>query len=1153
MDELRRKLVKAVGYTFMTILLLGAALAASVMWRLSEGPLALTFLTSTVQNTINANLSGMQVAISDVILERDTGSERPRIRLRDIRLRDSDGNMIARAPRAAVEINARALLTGRIVPEELALIGPRIMARRLFDGTVQLGFGITGSEADAEQRSTKQDRVDASPEMADEGAQQSVDLVEFLHREITADQQETSAVSSVMAVRITHATVSLYDEANDALWYAPKVNLVLRRMPYGFALFADASIASGKEPWRTEIVANYRAADQRFTVSARLFDLIPADLSDEVFALSQLAQMRLPVSGHAEVEFTSTGIVTKASAELTAAAGMVGFPDYIADPILIDEGLLRFDYDPASGDIVIGNSAIFVGGSQAQLEGRLQPLRDDRGRLKSLRLVINANNVAIDAAGAVRNPFVFDEVNFDGVASIQDARLEVDDLVLRSGDAGMRVRGRFLGEEDGIGIYLGGVMRDVTAGMVKKLWPPIVAPGARQWVGENVIAGRIPEGTFQIALPASVIAAALRDEPIPDGMINSQFSLADFKFRYFGDLPPMAGDRGTAVMSGNNFRIEGEGGVIDLASGMAVDVINASIAITDLAARESPAIINVEANGRVHEFVELLDQEPLRIASRQNIVADRLSGNVGIKLTVKAPLSRFIRKEQVKVTAAARIENGALKKAFQSVDLTDMNLDITFSDETIEASGPAKINGIGARLDYVRGFSGPEQIEIETTLDSGERQQLGADLSAYLTGKTPVKMKADIRDGTISLARIDVDLSNAALKLDSIGWQRDASKGTKASFDLDLSDAATIRIAGLNVTGDDLKIAGDVEFGSNGNLREARLSSFRLNSANDLQVSLKDSNGLLVLAVSGNSFDARPLMGNLFAKGGQDASRPSLQPVQVTANVVRIHANHGEIISNVAGTLQLVGGQVQRADLRGQHANNAPIVLQVTPDQRGAREMRVVGRDGGAALRAANLYSKISGGILEFQALLGAGTDDAVQKGKLVIRSFEVFNEQALSSIQNQSPNQRKAAAGPRRNGQYFAKLTLPFSTDAEFVRIGDALVRGPEMCASAQGIIRKADGLLDIGGTITPACAINSAFGEVPVIGEILMGGKGQGLFGLNYALKGTMREPQFLVNPVSAIAPGFLRNLFGIGGASGIAADGTIAPPPKPRETNK
>ena len=176
---------------------------------------------------------------------------------------------------------------------------------------------------------------------------------------------------------------------------------------------------------------------------------------------------------------------------------------------------------------------------------------------------------------------------------------------------------------------------------------------------------------------------------------------------------------------------------------------------------------------------------------------------------------------------------------------------------------------------------------------------------------------------------------------------------------------------------------------------------------------------------------------------------------------------------------------------------------------------------------------------MTLQANLAAAPKTGIEKGLLVLRNFVVRNESALDTIG--STTREKAKLGPRRNGQKFKKLKLPFSTDQQFVNIGDALVRGSDLGASANGRIRKSDGAMDVAGTIIPAYAINSAVSGVPLLGTILTGGKGQGVFGLTYALQGTMNKPKFIVNPVSALAPGFLRSLFAIGGGGNIGSDGT------------
>jgi hypothetical protein len=222
---------------------------------------------------------------------------------------------------------------------------------------------------------------------------------------------------------------------------------------------------------------------------------------------------------------------------------------------------------------------------------------------------------------------------------------------------------------------------------------------------------------------------------------------------------------------------------------------------------------------------------------------------------------------------------------------------------------------------------------------------------------------------------------------------------------------------------------------------------------------------------------------------------------------------------------------VQAADLQGTFLSGAPVVFKITPSEH-SRDLQVTIRDAGAALRAANLYSKASGGQLELTAKLGVGADSSVKRGMLTIRNFEVRDENTLVEIERQDHSVRTKPSGPRNQGLSFTKLTMPFSSDQIYVRIGDSLIKGREMGATVQGVIRKRDGALDIGGTIIPAYQLNSALSGVPLLGDILTGGKGQGVFGVNFALRGTMQQPRFVVNPVSALAPGIFRRIFDMGG---------------------
>jgi uncharacterized protein YhdP len=99
---------------------------------------------------------------------------------------------------------------------------------------------------------------------------------------------------------------------------------------------------------------------------------------------------------------------------------------------------------------------------------------------------------------------------------------------------------------------------------------------------------------------------------------------------------------------------------------------------------------------------------------------------------------------------------------------------------------------------------------------------------------------------------------------------------------------------------------------------------------------------------------------------------------------------------------------------------------------------------------------------------------------------------------------------------------------------VRNARASGSALGITANGVIDLSAETIDLNGTLVPAYAVNSLVGRIPVIGDILVGGPGGGIFAANYRIDGPFEDPRVSINPLSTIAPGFLRNLFGAGGTS-------------------
>lgn len=103
--------------------------------------------------------------------------------------------------------------------------------------------------------------------------------------------------------------------------------------------------------------------------------------------------------------------------------------------------------------------------------------------------------------------------------------------------------------------------------------------------------------------------------------------------------------------------------------------------------------------------------------------------------------------------------------------------------------------------------------------------------------------------------------------------------------------------------------------------------------------------------------------------------------------------------------------------------------------------------------------------------------------------------------------------------GIQFASIDGRFRVDPDKVTVYEGSAVGPSMGLSVDGTVDTEQRTLNLRGVISPVYLLN-------VIGSVISTRKGEGLVGFNYTLTGSMTSPQVWVNPLSGLAPGFLRD---------------------------
>ena len=71
------------------------------------------------------------------------------------------------------------------------------------------------------------------------------------------------------------------------------------------------------------------------------------------------------------------------------------------------------------------------------------------------------------------------------------------------------------------------------------------------------------------------------------------------------------------------------------------------------------------------------------------------------------------------------------------------------------------------------------------------------------------------------------------------------------------------------------------------------------------------------------------------------------------------------------------------------------------------------------------------------------------------------------------------------------------------------------------EGKIQRDKAIVDMSGEISPMHLVNAIIQNVPILGPIIIGNEGEGLFSIDFSLTGDVDNPEVSSNPLTIIKP--------------------------------
>jgi hypothetical protein len=207
----------------------------------------------------------------------------------------------------------------------------------------------------------------------------------------------------------------------------------------------------------------------------------------------------------------------------------------------------------------------------------------------------------------------------------------------------------------------------------------------------------------------------------------------------------------------------------------------------------------------------------------------------------------------------------------------------------------------------------------------------------------------------------------------------------------------------------------------------------------------------------------------------------------------------------------------------------------------GRQVMYLESSDAGALLRFTDTYSRVNGGQL-WMALDPPTAEQTPQEGVLNVRDFSIRGEEKLERVASSSGDPSGRSPQAIGSGVAFSRMRAEFTRAPGKLSIRDGVVWGPAIGATLEGQFDYARDDVRLRGTFVPAYALNNFLARIPVIGFFVGGGQNEGVFGMTYEVTGPQGNATLRINPVSMVAPGFLRKIFEFRGAEN---DNKAVPP--------
>jgi hypothetical protein len=823
------------------------------------------------------------------------------------------------------------------------------------------------------------------------------------------------------------------------------------------------------------------------------------------------------------------GRVHEARAQFDLGVGYVRLDDPDHEPFFIDELSGGLHWDAAARRFVIDPVQLFASETRLVFKGRIDPPAQGR---EDWRIVLG-----LGAPGTL-SP----ERPGESILQVTEMGAEIDVLpfsqratfdhaVIRGPEVDVAFDGS-LDWSQGVHLKFAGTSGQGPLRALMRVWPSHVAATLRGWLIGHTHGGTVRQATMSANFDSHALLMMRYGLPPPDGTLAMDFTVANGSVDTLPGVGPVTGLEAVAHVTGRTMQMKASSGTLDVSPGRKLTLTEGTLRMPrNDGAGAVPAILSVHTGGPAEAIAELLTRDALKSYAQLPIEPSAVHGKIDGKFTADFEVGPDAKGADTKVEVSATATDFGIDHIVGKEKLEGATLSITSDSSGTKIAGNGRIFGGPGTFELRKPPGAPAVATINVAIDDAGRARTGFALPG-VTGPIGAKISATFGDAVRAL--VDLDLTRAGLENGIPGLVKPAGKPARLTFAVDQRPSGVL-LDQLSFEGAGALARGVVELAPDGGFQSARLSQMQLSPGDDFHADMARSADGIKISVRGAAIDARPFL-KFVTKPGAAAGTGGDFDLDLKVPIVTGAGK--QVLSNVDLKIARKSAVIRQFAMTAAFGRS-PVVIQMQRSESNVPQVSVTTTDAGALLAFTDLYVHMEGGGLSALMQIDPGR----VTGTLKVQQFVIKDEPAMRRLVAEGVPHDPAQTGgkpiqrPDANQIAFDRLQVVFSHSNGRLDVRDGLMSGALVGLTVQGSIDDGRDTLDLSGTFVPAYGINNLFAKIPVVGLFLGGGWDEGLFALNYHITGRPSAPVLSVNPLSAVAPGFLRKLFG-------AFDGSAQP---------